>query len=187
MIDEDLLNTLVDLMLESVETSSEVSDKDNVMFFTWLYDELVDLPQIKNARKFAQYNKSKILKNRKDGTLTDDEIKMLHYLNQIMKATSNASKDKKLTDKQKHARKIIEEEAIKIKKDVSRHMSLREIKEYLLDDDTLTNEERFELYYEEHCRVQEEKERIKQEKNNAGSLDDICKDLGLKRNPGRDK
>ena len=36
LIDEDLLNTLVDLMLESVETSSQVQDKDNVMYFTWL-------------------------------------------------------------------------------------------------------------------------------------------------------
>ena len=57
----------------------------------------------------------------------------------------------------------------------------------LKDDPELTDNERFELYYEEHRRVQKEKERIKQEKNNAGSLDDICKDLGIKRNPGKKK
>ena len=179
MIDEDLLNTLVDLMLESVETSSQVQDKDNVMFFTWIYDELVDLPQIKNARKFAQYNKSKILKNKKDGTLTDEEIKMLHYLNQIMKATSNVSKDKKLTDKQKHARDIIHEESQKIKKDISKHMSLKEIKEFLLDDYSLTPEEKFELYYQEHNRIKEEKQRIKDEKGSM-SYDDMMKSLGIK-------
>ena len=71
--------------------------------------------------------------------------------------------------------------------DISEHCTLKEIEEFLKDDPELTDNERFELYYEEHRRVQEEKERIKQEKNNAGSLDDICKDLGIKRNPGRNK
>tara|TARA_Y100000593_G_scaffold2889_1_gene5788 strand:+ start:1699 stop:2253 length:555 start_codon:yes stop_codon:yes gene_type:complete len=177
MIDEDLLNTLVDLMLESVEQSSEVQDKDNVMFFTWIYDELVDLPQIKNARKFAQYNKSKILKNKKDGTLTDEEIKMLHYLNQIMKATQTNKKN--LTDKQKHARNIIQEESEKIRNDISQHMSLDEIKTFLLDDDSLTPEEKFELYYQEHDRIKQEKKRKKEEKGSM-SYDEMMKDLGIK-------
>ena len=42
--------------------------------------------------------------------------------------------------------------------DVAEYMSLEEIKEYLLDDPELTNEERMDLYYEEHDRVQKEKE-----------------------------
>ena len=178
MIDEDLLNTLVDLMLESVETSSQIHDKENVMFFTWLYDELVELPKIKNARKFAQYNKNKILKQTNKDTITDEEIKMLHYLNSIIKATTT-SKNKNLTDKQKHARRIIKEETQKIKKDVSQHMSLPEVKQYLLDDETLTNQERFDLYYQEHHRIKKEKQEKKDAKDSV-TYEEMMKNLGIK-------
>ena len=41
--------------------------------------------------------------------------------------------------------------------DIAEYMSLEEIKEYLLEDEELTDEERFDLYYEEHRRVEEEK------------------------------
>ncbi len=179
VIDSELLNTLIDLMLESIETSSQLdsNSKDNVMYFTWLYDELLELPQIKNARKFAKENKDKILKNKTKDTLTDQEIKMLHYLNQIMKATQK--NDKNLTDKQKHARNIIQEESEKIRNDISQHMSLDEIKEFLLDDNSLTPEEKFELYYQEHDRIKEEKRRKKEEKNSM-SYDDMMKSLGIK-------
>ena len=51
-------------------------------------------------------------------------------------------------------------------------MSLDEIKEYLLEDEELTNEEAFDLYYEEHRRVQEEK--------NSMSYDELLKKSGLK-------
>ena len=176
IIDGDLLNTLVDLMLESVETSSQVQDKDNVMYFTWLYDELVELPQIRNASKFAKYNKNKILKNKSKDALTDSEIKMLHYLNSIMDATKR--NDKNLTDKQKHARKIIEEESSKIKNDITESMSLEDIKAYLLEDDTLTSQEKFDLYYQEHHRIKKEKQRLKEEKG-AMSYEDMMKKLGI--------
>ena len=58
------------------------------------------------------------------------------------------------------------------------HMSLQDIKDMLLDDDTLTNEERMDLYYEEHLRVQKEKEE-KRLVRGAKPLDEIMKDLGL--------
>ena len=45
--------------------------------------------------------------------------------------------------------------------DVAEYMSLEDIKEMLLDDTELTDHERFELYYEEHLRVQKEKKKAK--------------------------
>ena len=45
--------------------------------------------------------------------------------------------------------------------DVAEYMSLEDIKEMLLDDPELTDHERFELYYEEHLRVQKEKKKAK--------------------------
>ena len=178
MIDEELLNTLVDLMLESIEMSSELpaNSKDNVMYFTWLYDELLDLPQIKDAKKFASETKEKLLKNKTKDTLTDTEIKMLHYLNQVIKATN---KSKSTTPKSKEAKKIIKEETSKIKNELIQKVPLKEIKQFLLDDPELTDEERFELYYQEHDRIKEEKRRKKEEKNSM-SYDDMMKSLGIK-------
>jgi len=57
-------------------------------------------------------------------------------------------------------------------------MDLKEIQEYLLDDPELTNNERFELYYQEHDRVQREKKRKKEQKNSV-SYDDMMKSLGI--------
>lgn len=180
VIDNELLNTLIDLMLESIETSSDLSTtggKENVMYFTWLYDELLDLPQIKNARKYAQDSKEKLLKDRTKDTLTDEEIKMLHYLNQIMKATAENKSSK---PQSKESKKVIREEASRIKNELVEKMSLDEIKKYLLSDQTLTPEERFELYYQEH-------DRIKEENDNKGSMsfEAMCKSLGIERNPGK--
>ena len=61
--------------------------------------------------------------------------------------------------------------------DVSEHCTLPEIEEFLKDDPELTNNERFELYYEEHQRVQKQKHDKK-----AKSLNQICKELNIKRN-----
>ena len=124
------------------------------MYFTWLYDELLDLPQIKDAKKFASETKEKLLKNKTKDTLTDTEIKMLHYLNQVIKATN---KSKSTTPKSKEAKKIIREETSKIKDELIQKVPLKEIKQFLLDAPELTNEERFELYYQEHSRVQDKK------------------------------
>ena len=63
--------------------------------------------------------------------------------------------------------------------DVSEYMSLKEIEEYLKDDPELSDWERFELYYEEHCRVQKEKERKRLERG-AKSLDEVMEELNIK-------
>ena len=59
--------------------------------------------------------------------------------------------------------------------DVAEYMSLEEIKEYLLEDDELTDEERFDLYYEEHRRVQKKK--------NTVTYDQMLKNVGLTKPP----
>ena len=56
--------------------------------------------------------------------------------------------------------------------DVAEYMSLDEIKEYLLDDEELSNEEAFDLYYEEHRRVEDDK--------NSMSYDELLRKSGLK-------
>jgi hypothetical protein len=55
--------------------------------------------------------------------------------------------------------------------DVAEYMSLEEIKEFLLDDPELTDEERFDLYYEERER--------NRERENSMSYDELLKSSGL--------
>ena len=185
MIDSELLNTLLDLMLESIETSGNMKDKDNVMYFTWIYDELAELPQLKNAQKYMKETKRKMVGR---SNLTEDELKMLHYLDSMIKATERNKKvnPDKLSKKQRDARDIIKDEAKRIKDDIRKfdiqdnHMSLDEIREYLMDDPELTDEERFELYYQEHQRVQEEKAA----KKNM-SFDAMLKKFGIEKSDSR--
>ena len=56
--------------------------------------------------------------------------------------------------------------------DVAEYMSLEEIKEYLLEDEELSDEERFDLYYEEHRRVEDKK--------NSLSYEQLLKGAGVK-------
>jgi len=56
--------------------------------------------------------------------------------------------------------------------DVAEYMSLEEIKEYLLEDEELSDEERFDLYYEEHRRVEDKKDSI--------SYEQLLKGAGVK-------
>ena len=60
--------------------------------------------------------------------------------------------------------------------DVAEYCSLEEIGEMLLDDPELTPTERFELYYEEHDRVQRKKSYKKAEKE----MGKMLKGLGIK-------
>ena len=62
---------------------------------------------------------------------------------------------------------------LKIKDELIQKVPLKEIKQFLLDDPELTNEERFELYYQEHRRVQDEK-------NGNKEFNKMLKDLKIK-------
>jgi len=58
--------------------------------------------------------------------------------------------------------------------DVAQHCSLDEIRDMLLDDPELTDHERFELYYEEH-------ERVNRKKEKTYTLDQMLKGTKIKR------
>ena len=61
--------------------------------------------------------------------------------------------------------------------DVAEYCSLEEIEDMLLDDPELTPEERFELYYEEHDRVQRKKSKKRAKKE----MSKMLKGLGIER------
>ena len=63
-----------------------------------------------------------------------------------------------------------------IKKDIIDKASLKDIEKFLIDDPELTDNERFELYYEEHLRSIEDKEK-------KYSLNEMLKYLDIKPHP----
>ena len=96
---------------------------------------------------------------------------------------TNLSSIKNFTDLpqekgRKKRKKQEKEKPVNKKPSINSYLSLKEIKQFLIDDPELTNEERFDLYYEEYDRVQEEKRRKKEQKNSI-SYDKMLKDLNI--------
>ena len=115
-----------------------------------------------------KYMNSSQPKKPMDYFLDSDEIEKLYFLFSKLEQETRKSKRKSEKKKNTFVKPRIE--------DVAEYMSLEEIKEFLLDDPELTDEERFELYYDEHCRVQREKEK---KKNKGVSYKKMLKDLGI--------
>ena len=96
------------------------------------------------------------LKNNKK-LQTNKKIKFCNFnvkTTNLNSSKKKSTKEPKFNSKQKPQSK---EKFVPPLNDIAEYMSLEEIKEYLLEDEELTDEERFDLYYEEHRRVQEEK------------------------------
>lgn len=168
-IDEDVYNALVDLITEAFDAAQRMGDQQSETYYSYLLGELEECKVIAKGKRMNSEEEQRMLKLQR-------YLRMLH----------EGLKDP--TDKDKNKRRKIAREAIEPtkskpkKKHVPTYMSLKEIEQYLKDDPSLSNYERYELYCDEYDRVKKEKY-----ENEAQSLDDICKELGIKRNPGRNK
>ena len=188
LIPEDIVKNMIDFLdeyqfeaaKEGPTTNPEALHKIN--FCNWMINELLNSHDGFDSNQVVRFN----IRPSDDKSLKDkDWDSILKTFDSFFKGWDNAYK--KDGKKEKPKPKKQDEDWKPHLEDISEHCTLKEIEEFLKDDPELTDNERFELYYEEHRRVQKEKERIKREKNNAGSLDDMCKDLGIKRNPGKKK
>ena len=108
--------------------------------------------------------------------MTDEEYEKLvdqfdAFLRSWEKDYGKKNPQKKFRQERKSKPKS-DEDCIPPLEDIAEYMSLEEIKEYLLEDEELTDEERFDLYYEEHRRVEDKKDSI--------SYEDLLKSTGLK-------
>ena len=184
IIPVEVIKNLIEFLDEiqfDAATSQRPEDLHKVNFCSWMIGELlnsydgIDTDDAKQKRKnmvdehFAEWHLP--------DDMTDEEFEKLigqfdSFLNGWDKEYKKSSKKK---PKKKSTNRTKRKPTIRPHiDDVSEYMSLEEIKEYLLDDPELTTEEAFDLYYEEHDRVQKEKERKK-----LKSLDQICKELGI--------
>ena len=183
LITKDLHNSLIEFLDEIQFDIASNTDKDSmhkVNFISWAVGELVNSFE-------AYFPKKKSREDYVDETFMDwnlpemndeDYNKLVDQVDGFLKgwekeykkkSKKKSTKEPKSNSKPKPQSK---EKFVPPLNDIAEFMSLEEIKEYLLEDDELTEEERFDLYYEEHRRVQEEK--------NSMSYEELLRKSGLK-------
>ena len=147
----EVVQMVVDFLDDVQLEAAEEDDLALVSHLQSLITELINSEEIFDNEEEAlnQYKKDKS-KNKNDeyqfwNLSKKDLMKLAKYFDEIAKQTDK-SKRKKYAEDTKNKRKRNTE----IRLD---SMSLKEIKEFLLEDPELTDDERFELYYEEYERV----------------------------------
>ena len=177
VIPEDVIQNIIEFLDEVQFDAATENDRESIHkinFCNWAINELLNSYDgyLKRDSKRKKSKDDYIEENLMDWNfpeMTEDEYeKLVDQFDAFFKGW------KKETEEKKPRRKPNKSNIDK----VVNHMSLKEIKDMLLDDDTLTNKERMDLYYEEHLRVQKEKEQ-KKLKRGAKPIDDIMKELGL--------
>jgi hypothetical protein len=183
LITKDLHENLIEFLDEIQFDIASNTDKDSmhkVNFISWAVGELVNSFE-------AHFPKKKSREDYVDETFMDwnlpemsdeDYNKLVDQVDNFLKGWEKEykkSSKKKSTKQPKSNSKLkpqSKEKFVPPLNDIAEYMSLEEIKEYLLEDEELTDEERFDLYYEEYCRVQEEK--------NSMSYEELLRKSGLK-------
>ena len=178
---KNLIEFLDEIQFDAA-TSQRPEDLHKVNFCSWMIGELlnsydgIDTDDSKQKRKnmvdehFAEWHLP--------DDMTDEEFEIL--ISQFDSFLDGWDKEYKKSSNKKPKKKSTNKTKIKPTfrphiDDVVEFMSLEEIKEYLLDDPDLTTEEAFDLYYDEHKRVQKDKDKKQFKK----SLNKTLKDLGI--------
>ena len=191
IIQEDVIKSLIDFLDEvqfDAAGSKSTDDMHKVNFCNWAIQELLNSYDGFIAGKAKKEDiKPKPKKTKRDEIIdehfvdwelpedmSDEEFeKLVEQFENFVKGWEKEYNK----DKSKSEPKSKKDEWKPRIEDVAQHCSLEEIKDMLIDDPELTPEERFELYYEEHQRVNKKKEK-------GYTLDQICKQVGINRNKG---
>ena len=187
LIPNDTIKNLIDFLDEIQFEAAKVNTTEahhQVNFCNWAINELLNSYNVRTTDDFKKSDDrgKTSKKSRQDYVdetfmdwnlpeMTDEEYEKLvdqfdAFLRGWEKEYYKDNPKKKSENKKNKWKPRIE--------DVAQHCSLEEIKDMLLDDPELTDEERFELYYEEY-------ERVKKDKEVSYTLDQICKEVGIGR------
>jgi len=182
LITKDLHKSLIDFLDEIQFDIAANTDKDSmhkVNFISWAIGELVNsfeafIPQKKSREDyvdetFMDWNLPE-MSEEDYNKLVDQVDGFLKGWEKEYKKSSKKKKSTKDTKSNSKPKPQSKEKFVPPLNDIAEFMSLEEIKEYLLEDDELTDEERFDLYYEEHRRV----------KNKGLSYEELLRKSGLK-------
>ena len=193
LIPNDTIKNLIDFLDEIQFEAAKVNTTEahhQVNFCNWAINELLNSYNVRTTDDFKKSDdrgktNKKSRQDYVDETfmdwnlpeMTDEEYEKLvdqfdAFLRGWEKEYYKDNPKKKSENKKNKWKPRIE--------DVAQHCSLEEIKDMLLDDPELTDEERFELYYEEY-------ERVKKDKEVSYTLDQICKEVGIGRHKKQPK
>jgi len=175
---KNLIEFLDEIQFDAAKTQSP-EDMQKINFCNWMIGELINSFEGIDTDDKKQKRKNIVDEYFVDWEIpedmTDDEFEKL--VSQFDSFLDGWDKEYKRTPKKKTKTKPTFRPHID---DISEYMSLDEIKEYLLDDEDLTTEEAFDLYYDEHKRVKKEKVR-------KYTLDELCKKLKINLPPDKEK
>ena len=191
ILSEDVVKSLVDFLDEIQFDAAGSKDTDSmhkVNFCSWAIEELLNsYDGYLKEKGSKKYPKKKSRNDYIDETfldwnlpeMTDEEYEKLvdqfdSFLKGWEKEYNKKNPQKKKKKKKDKFRPRIE--------DVAEHCSLDEIRDMLLDDPELSPKERFDLYYEEHKRVEKEKYIKKSQ-----SLEQMLKKLNINLPPEEEK
>ena len=181
IISEDLMNNIIDFLDEvqfDAAKSSTNEDMHKINFCSWAIKELLNsydgyLRQTPKKKTRDDYVDETFL----DWNLpemSDEEFEKL--VDNFDNFLRNWEKEyNKKNPKNKVKRESREDKFKPRIEDVAEYCSLDEIEEMLKDDPELTDNERFELYYDERERMKE-REKLKK----SQTLDEMLKDLNMK-------
>ena len=155
LISKDLQKNLIDFLDEVQLEAAKLNTTENmhiVNFCSFAIEELLSgldaelKPKSKPQKKSRDQYLDETFMDWNLPEMSDEEYnKLVDQVDGFLRAW------------EKEYQKSKDKEFKPVLEDVAEYMTLEEIKDMLLDDDELSNHERFELYYEEHCRVQKEK------------------------------
>ena len=185
IIPNDIVKSIIEFLDEvqfdaATENTTEAHHKVN--FCSWAIKELLNSYDVMTANELKKGKKPK--KNKRDEIIdehfidweipdmSDEEFEKL--VNQFDSFLRGWEEEYNKKNPKKKTKKREEKEFKPDIDDVLNYMSLEEVKKYLLEDPELTDYERFELYYQEH-------ERVQSESISAETLDEICKKIGIGR------
>jgi len=186
---ENLICFLDEIQEEALMDTSLPDNKEKIRFCSWAIKKLLDAKEaiitihdeeteVDEEKIVNRYNKidEKFYDWKLPPDMSEKEFdKMLNQFDAFLRGWENEY-NKKHPDKPSPKR----EQKFKPPhiEDVAEYMSLEEIRDYLLDDPELSDDERFELYYEERERVKRAKQK-KKDARGALSYDAMLKKLKL--------
>tara|TARA_B100000287_G_scaffold38700_1_gene35427 strand:- start:154 stop:762 length:609 start_codon:yes stop_codon:yes gene_type:complete len=184
IISEDLQKNLIEFLdeiqFDAAKTKDEKDSMHIINFCSWAIKELLDsydgyLREEPKKKSRDQYRDETFMDWNLPEMDDDEYEKLVDSFDAFLRSwekeyNKKNPKKKQIEDRPKFNRPHIE--------DVVEYMSLSEIEEYLKDDPELTNQERFELYYDERERQKRIEAKKKADKGSV-SYDKMLKNLGI--------
>ena len=184
-LQKNLIDFLDEVQFDAAKTKDNKESMQIINFCNWAIQELINSfdgylkskPSGKPPKKSRDTYVEETFMDWNLPEMTDEEYeKLVDQFDDFLRAWEKNYLKENPKKKPKQKRKSKEEPKSKKPyvppfEDVAEYMSLDEIKEYLLEDEELTDEERFDLYYEERERERERK--------NSMSYDELLKSSGL--------